>query len=452
MDGAAGSDGSMLVRPGERAAVTFGAPVAASARSVAPDALRRWLRGQAVNAERAWLLIRPFRRGEFGAGAAAPSPVHLAAANRLMERLRRLVVGNIRAQAAASAAAERRPDRAALDHATRVKEQGVAIVATTERFWEFYWQMFGQRQTSVGARLLAADRIALDCYQYAYGGLGRARSIPSPAPFSYMESGLGPATFRRNVRIGRLGRLPNPFPLVKLPYHRLVCPWTLGAIPHEVAHNLQADLGLWLAIPKAVYRRLRKADVEPAVARIWMRWHKEIFADLTGVLLIGPAFVGSLMDVVGKGPEAVAAFDPRGVHPTPFLRVLINLELLRRIGFPAEARNYRRAWLGLYPSSRAQAIPAELRRSFVRASRIVIDVMCFTRWPQLGDKPLAGVVAFRPQDRAVTLEAARRLARGVDPGIVPERFLIAAAREAIDRRLAPPHLISRHFYEALGRR
>jgi hypothetical protein len=49
-------------------------------------------------------------------------------------------------------------------------------------------------------------------------------------------------------------------------------------------------------------------------------------------------------------------------------------------------------------------------------------------------------------------EAAGRLAAGVDPGIVPERFLIAAARVALDRRLARPGVISQNFYDALERR
>jgi hypothetical protein len=59
-----------------------------------------------------------------------------------------------------------------------------------------------------------------------------------------MESGTGPATFRRGVAMRKLLSLPNPFPLVKLPYSRLVTPWTLGAIPHEIGHNLQSDLSL----------------------------------------------------------------------------------------------------------------------------------------------------------------------------------------------------------------
>jgi len=49
-------------------------------------------------------------------------------------------------------------------------------------------------------------------------------------------------------------------------------------------------------------------------------------------------------------------------------------------------------------------------------------------------------------------EAARRLAAGNDPGIIPERFLIGAARAALDRRLARPGVISENFYRELSRR
>lgn len=440
---------ALQARPGDVVRVGFGRPAPAPTGS---DTLSRWLHAQAINGGRAALLIRPFRKHEFGGSAAAPSPAHLLAANALMARLRRLVVDTAVRQREASRAAIAEPDWPALARATRVKDEVGAAVSATEKVWQFYWDIFNQRQTVLAEKLLAADRVALDCYQYTYGGLGKARSIPTPAPFAYLESGLGPATFRRGVLMTRLGRLPNPFPLVKLPYHRLVCPWTLGAIPHEVAHNLQSDLGLWNAVPKVIYRNLRKAGIEPALARIWMRWHKETFADLLGVLLIGPAFIGSLMDVVAKAPEVVARFHPRAVHPTPFLRVLINAHLLERTGFPREGRAYRDAWLKLYPPGRVAGLPEGLWRSFPQACRIAVDTIAFTPYPQLGGKRLAEVVAFRPQDEEVAAEAAARLARGRDPGIVPERFLIAASRIALDRRLAPPDTIARHFYEALGRR
>jgi hypothetical protein len=49
-------------------------------------------------------------------------------------------------------------------------------------------------------------------------------------------------------------------------------------------------------------------------------------------------------------------------------------------------------------------------------------------------------------------EAARRLAQGDDPGVVPERFLIGAARFALDRRLATPEALVTNFYRELARR
>jgi hypothetical protein len=45
-----------------------------------------------------------------------------------------------------------------------------------------------------------------------------------------------------------------------------------------------------------------------------------------------------------------------------------------------------------------------------------------------------------------------RLAKGIDPGVVPERFLIGAVRVAVDRRLAPPDVLMRNFYLELSRR
>jgi hypothetical protein len=49
-------------------------------------------------------------------------------------------------------------------------------------------------------------------------------------------------------------------------------------------------------------------------------------------------------------------------------------------------------------------------------------------------------------------EAARRMAAGVDPGIIPERYLIGASRVALNRRLARPGVIMQNFYKELVRR
>lgn len=411
-----------------------------------------YLRGQLVANAGAALLLQPFREGEFGRGAAAPSTAHLAEVNALLARMCRLVDDNGRAMDRSVKAAARGPGRGPIEEALRLKQEGCTLISAVERIRQVYWEIFGQRQTRIAPQLLASDRIALDCYQYVYGGLGRARSIPSPAPLSYMDSGFGPATFRRGVTMRKLLSLPNPFPLVKLPYSRLVTPWTLGAIPHEIGHNLQADLGLWMVVPRLIDRRLAAAGLPAEVRRIWVRWTKETFADLIGVLLIGPAFVDSTMDVVGKGAGTTGAFNPRGVHPTPYLRPRIGTHLLRKMGFSAEAQRIDSVWRGLYPDKVGAAIPPAFLKGFAKSLPIVVDTITATSFPQLGGKTLRQVVCFRPQDQEVATEAATRLASGRDPGIVPERFLINAARIAFDRRLAAPGVVTRNFYEALGRR
>jgi hypothetical protein len=167
--------------------------------------------------------------------------------NDLITSLRADLLRRTHEVTAATAEAARRPATANLQEVVRHKEHAHTWVMAVERIWDFYFELFGQRQSRFGEWLLACDRIALDCYQHAYLGLAVARSIPSPPPFAYMRTGFSPATFRRGIPLQRLGRQLNPFPLIQLPYHRLVNPWTLGAMLHEVSHNLQNDLGL--AVP-----------------------------------------------------------------------------------------------------------------------------------------------------------------------------------------------------------
>jgi hypothetical protein len=294
--------------------------------------------------------------------------------------------------------------------------------------------------------------MALDCYQVAYTGLGTARSIPAPPPFAYMRTGFSPATYRRGIPLRRLGQQINPFPLIQLPYHRLVNPWTLGAVLHEVSHNLHNDLGLERAVPQQIAKRLLQAGHSRFVAAVWSRWNRETFADLSGLLLGGPAVVASLMDVVGRSPSATLSYTPRAPHPTPYLRTFLSIELLQRMGFTDEAAQFRRAWMRMYPNPGADNLPLALLADFPDAIQVVVDAVCYQPYPTLGNKALAEVIRFAPKEQQMVEEAAQRLAAGNDPGVVPERFLIGAARCALDQRLASPAAITENFYKELARR
>jgi hypothetical protein len=423
-----------------------------SAPRMPPPVLTPWLRAQAVNVTRHAAALRPFRRVEFGTGDAAPSEGHIQAVNRLMGSLRGGLLKMTSGVTDAAAAASENPTSRQLQETVTRKEHAHRMVEAIERIWDFYFELFGQRQGQYAEWLLSCDRIALDCYRVTYTGLGAARSVPAPPPFSYMRTGFAPATFRRGIPLTRLGKQLNPFPLVQLPYHRLVNPWTLGAVLHEVSHNLHSDLGLTRDIPRRIADRLLKAGCGRFVASVWTRWNREMFADMSALLLGGPCVIGTVMDVVGRGPETVLTFNPRGVHPTPYFRTLINLELLRRMGFGDIAEQFRRAWKRIYPNPAAGDIPRSLLESFDEACALAVDAMCFRPFPTLGNKSLAQVIPFQPKEQTMIEEASRRLAAGTDPGIVPERFLIGAARFALDNRLAEPEAIAKNFYLELGRR
>jgi hypothetical protein len=422
-------------------------------RTVRPKpVLAPWLRAQSVNLTRHSAALRPFRRAEFGSGGAVPSEGHIQAVNALMGALRRgLIKMSVQVNKAAGAALTE-PTTELLSETMRQKDHAHRWVQGIEKIWDFYFELFGQRQGAYADWLLSCDRIALDCYQAAYTGIGKARPIPAPPPFCYMRTGFAPATFRRGIPMRRLGRQLNPFPLVQLPYHRMVNPWTLGAMLHETSHNLQSELGLSRDVPRVIAKALLEADIPKNVVQIWTRWNREMFADLSALLLGGPEILASLMDVVGRGPDVVFAYNGRAPHPMPYLRTLINVELLRRMGFVEEAERYRRAWISLYPRPDRGIMPEGLLETFPAANRIAVNAMCFHPYPSLGGKSYAGSIRFGEKERQMTEEAAKRLAAGVDPGIIPARFLIGAARIAFDRKLARPGVIAKNFYLELARR
>jgi hypothetical protein len=161
--------------------------------------------------------------------------------------------------------------------------------------------------------------------------------------------------------------------------------------------------------------------------------------------------VGSLMDVIGRAPSAVFNFT-QGPHPTPGLRLLISTEMLRRMGFEKEAEQYALAWKKIYPTPRIGTIPKQVVATFPKACAVAVDAMCFRPYPSLGNRSLSQVIRFEKKDQAMIQESAKRIAAGVDPGIIPERFLIGAARVALDRRLARPGVITENFYKELVRR
>ncbi|WP_204623705.1 hypothetical protein [Crenalkalicoccus roseus] len=354
----------------------------------------------------------------------APSPGHFRAANARLAQIGQAVERRL-AELARLRAAQAGPRDVLMALAMVERE-----VDRARRAYGMFHEIFAQRGTPFAPSLAAHDAIARDCYAAVAEGAPRLLRAPLLAPISYLEHGYSPATMRRGVTLSRLLGESNPFPVIRIPWDR-DRPWQ-AVFLHEVAHNLQADMGLWVENRNAVIQRLA-GDGRPAlVVSILGRWHKEIFADLCALLLGGPAVAWGMAVFLAHPEDKVMTYRPGGPHPTGYLRVLILAEMMRRMGFAAEGAQLARIWKGLYDPRRGHRMPALLLREAPRAIPAVVDEICFQPRRALAERALAGILRFGAEQQAAIRRGALGLARGRWPSELPPRFLVSACGYAID--------------------
>jgi hypothetical protein len=234
---------------------------------------------------------------------------------------------------------------------------------------------------------------------------------------------------RRGVQLNRLLGEPNPFPIIRIPWDR-DNPWQ-AVFLHEVSHNLQADLGIWQENRAAVIRRGLQFTGDPIVTRIYGRWHKEIFADLAAILLGGPAAAWGMAVFLAHPPPRTLTFRPGGAHPTAFLRMLIQGEMLRRIGFGREGARIVRVWRNLYDPARFNRMPARLLATAGGFIPQIVDEIAFQTRRNLAHRALVDVLPFTAAEEAAIRAAARSLRAGERAPDIPPRHLVSAASYAL---------------------
>lgn len=370
----------------------------------------------------------------------APSPAHFRAANQRLTQIDREI--------------RRRLEQVEQTWQTASLERVLRDIALVEResdrarrAFGLFFEVFGQRGTTFAPALAAHDVIAVDCYaiiRQAAPGIFRG---PLLKPLCYMEHGFSPATMRRGVQLSRLLGEPNPFPIVRIPWDR-DNPWQ-AVFLHEVAHNLQADLGIWQENRRAVVERTLRFTGNVGLTRIYGRWHKEIFADLAAILLGGPAAAWGMAMFLAHPSPRTLSYRPAGAHPTAYLRILILAEMLRRIGFEAEGDRLGRVWQTLYNPAVAHRIPAQLLLTSGRVIPQIVDEIAFQTRRNLGQKALVDILPFTPADEAAIQAGARQLVSGSIPTHLPPRFLVSASSYALATGRTSPRQLSQRVIRHL---
>ena len=370
----------------------------------------------------------------------APSPAHFAAANERLGRVERAIRQRF---------AQLR--EGGLDRPAREVLVDIALVEReldrARRLFGMFYEVFAQRGTSFGPALAAHDAIAQDCYQAVREAAPRIFNAPLLKPVCYMEHGYSPATMRRGVQLTRLLGEANPFPLIRIPWDRDQ-PWQ-SVFLHEVAHNLQADLGIWQENRQAVLRRVMGRARDPFLATVYGRWHKEIFADLAAILLGGPAAAWGMADFLAHPGPRTLTYRPGGAHPTAYLRVYLLAEMMRRLGFVRDGTRLLRVWQGLYRPRQGHRIPAPLMDSAPRLIPEVVDEIAFQTRRNLAQRALVDVIPFTREDEAAIRDGAQALGRGRPTGLAP-RHLVSAAHYALEAGRLPPPVLARAVVRELN--
>ncbi|MDH4557827.1 hypothetical protein E8F11_22090 [Pseudomonas sp. BN417] len=363
----------------------------------------------------------------------APSPAHVQVANQRLAAIeanikrRYRYLANTWEQAPAN--------RVLIDIALVERELDRA-----RRAFGMFFEVFAQRGTSFGPALAAHDAIAADCYDAIRQHAPRIFDGPLLKPVCYMEHGYSPATMRRGVQLSRLLGEANPFPLIRIPWDRDQ-PWQ-AVFMHEVAHNLQADLGIWQENRQAVIRRLLGQLRDPAITSVYARWHKEIFADLAAILLGGPAAAWGMAEFLAHPAPRVLTYRP-GAHPTGYLRIMILAEMLRRLGFQRDASQLTQLWNTFYDPKRFHRLPPRLLGSAARTIPLVVDEIAFQTRRNLAQRALVDILPFGHADQARITEGAQLLMQGqVSRLTLPPRHVVSAAAYALASGRITPRVLA----------
>ena len=371
----------------------------------------------------------------------APSPRHFAAVN---ERLA-AIDGRIASQLAAL---RKRIEGLRPNSVLTAIAMAERDIDRARRTWGMFFEVFSQRGSSFAPTLAAHDVIADDCYAAVRPAVARLYPGPQLRPLTYMEQGFSPVTWRRGVQLSRLLGETNPFPLIRIPWDRDNL-WQ-GVFLHECSHNLQADLGIWGENRQAVVTRVLRESRDATLARTYGRWHKEIFADLSALLLGGPSAAWGLAVFLAHPRQRVLTYRPGGAHPTGYFRVLILAEMLRRMGFARDGAQLAKVWHTLYRVRPGDRLPPGLVANAAKMARVVVDEIAFQTRRNLAQHTLADVIRFSQADEDAIKHASRRLAEGHMPPDLPPRHLVSAASYVLTHQGMAPHALSRRVVNHLA--
>jgi hypothetical protein len=252
----------------------------------------------------------------------------------------------------------------------------------TELLVDFYVGAVRARANpEVSLQLRACDIMAERCVR----GVLEPLAIKMPPIMVYFTTGIGASILRIGTRLWD-GSL-SPIAAIRLTHHNR---FRTTSLFHECGHQVAGIAGWNDAFARTIRTRLAGAGNE--IAETVASWTSEIAADSFAFAYSGYAAVVALSDVVaGRGAE-VFRFLPADPHPISYLRVLLGVEMCRRIYGMGPWDELASAWEQLYPIRDAPPLGGTIVRTVLPLLPRVVDVALLTPMPCFREKSLVELV------------------------------------------------------------
>ncbi len=224
--------------------------------------------------------------------------------------------------------------------------------------------------------------------------------------------------------------------------------WHWPAIAHEVAHDfyfslesLQGDLRDRLALPQRVDVPTSEMELDAGwLRRLYGAWLPEVFPDVVGTLMLGPAYVSTMLRAFrnpGSPQRTAAIFQDGGVvdeHPPERLRVYMATRVLHHLGRHDAADELWERWQNDHPDVHFYYLPLGgdwvglSEESLHAVADSMVDVLLQRPWPELAGFQLLNIpgLAYLHAEHATVERLMSPLADGEVVDAAP-RWVIAAA-------------------------
>jgi hypothetical protein len=316
----------------------------------------------------------------------------------------------------------------------------VKSIIRSQKTWDFFRDKLELRYSPTFQEVLwVADTVAWDCYRPVLDTAANMSIINYAAlrepPLTYLTAEFSPATWIRGSRPndGRdyhLGTSRLPIPVIEIPWDHVQNDWELMTLHHEVGHDLEADLKLRPMLATSLGQALAKNGVPDVRIQQWLAWQGEVFADLVGLQLGGPAFAEALMHLLLLPAEMVTTFDASDPHPTHYPRILMNAIYIPTMipGYQPLAdhgQEIAERWIAIYGK---QPNFDEVLGDFPTVYGAMMD----TPFPQLKNKTVRELMPYTIADDKRIRDAVGYMQTGMNkPANLRPRHCISAARLAV---------------------